>query len=204
MTPGPDDADLERARVEPLDAAAASTAAEAAGVPSYMASLSVFRVLLRDPGLAGAVHGLLAALLFEGSLDVRLRELIIMRLGWTTGSVYEWTQHWKIATDLGVPADDVLGVRTWAAYPGFGAAERAVLAATDETVRDGAVSAATWTALRAHVGDGSDALLLEVLGVIGCWRMVSSLLRSAAIPLEDGIAPWPPDGVAPRAGYFVP
>jgi alkylhydroperoxidase family enzyme len=191
-------ADPAAGRIEPLDRDAALAAAADVGVPHYMTSLSVFRVLLRHPELAKAANDLLSVLLFHGALDVRLRELIIMRVGWTTGSAYEWTQHWRIATELGVPAEDLLGVRDWPAHSGFGPAERAVLAATDETVRDGAVSAGTWEELRAHVG-ADDALLLEVLGVIGCWRMVSSILRSAEVPLEPGIEPWPPDGVSPGA-----
>lgn len=183
-------------RIPPLDPEAAAAAAAAAGVPGYMTSLTVFRTLLHHPGLARTSNELLSALLFGGALDVRLRELIIMRLGWTTGSVYEWTQHWRIAIDLGVPAEDLQGVRQWEAYPRFGPAERAVLAATDETVRDGAVSDTTWDGLVAHVG-ADPALLLEVLGVIGLWRMVSSILRSAQVELEPGLEPWPPDGVGP-------
>ena len=183
-------------RVPPLDPEAAKAAAAAAGVPGYMASLNVFRVLLRHPALARTSNEMLSTLLFEGALDVRLRELIIMRVGWATGSVYEWTQHWRIAVDLGVPTTDLLAVRQWEAYPGFGPVERAVLAATDETVADGEVSEATWAQLVAHLGP-DPALLLEVLGVIGLWRMVSSILRSARVALEPGLDPWPPDGVGP-------
>ncbi|MFP8876864.1 MAG: carboxymuconolactone decarboxylase family protein, partial [Myxococcota bacterium] len=37
---------------------------------------------------------------------------------------------------------------------------------------------------------------LELLGAIGTWRFVSQLLRSLEVPLEEGVAPWPPDGLA--------
>ena len=80
-------------------------------------------------------------MLWHGALDSRLRELVIMRIGWLTACDYEWTQHWRVASGLGVPANDLLGVRDWRAYEGFGPTERAVLAATDDVVRDGAVSA---------------------------------------------------------------
>jgi len=183
-------------RIRPLGADEARSRAEGVGVPIYMTALNVFRVLLNNSGVARACNELLAELLFRGALDVRLRELIIMRLGWTTGSVYEWTQHWRIAKELGIPADDLLAVRTWEGHAGFSPADRAVLAATDETVAEGVISAETWNRLRAHVAE-DDALLVEVLAVIGCWRMVASILRSAEVPLEDGVEPWPPDGLAP-------
>jgi alkylhydroperoxidase family enzyme len=183
-------------RIAPLDAEVARGRADDVGVPHYMTSLNVFRVMLCNPGVARACHELLSELLFGGHLDVRLRELMIMRVGWTTGSVYEWTQHWRIASDLGVTTDDLLGVRDWEAHAGFGPTERALLAATDETVRDGVVSTGTWEQLTVHVGE-DPSLLMEVLAVIGCWRMLASILRSADVPLEDGVAAWPPDGVEP-------
>lgn len=168
----------------------------AAGVPEYMADLSVFQVLLHHAGLARAVNDLLAAMLFRGRLDPRLRELIIMRIGWATGSDYEWTQHWRIATGLGIDAADVLAVRDWRGDARWTPVERAALAATDATLAGEAVDEATWAECRAALGD-DDQSLIEMLAVIGTWQLVSGLLRSLKVPLEDGIASWPPDGAAP-------
>lgn len=183
------------ARVPRLGVDAAKAAAEDAGVPAFMADLSVFRVLLRHPPVARALHDMLTALLWNGRLDGRLRELVIMRLGWATGSVYEWTQHWRIAKGVGMSDDDIVAVRDWRAHPGLGPAERAVLAATDETLRDGAISAPTWAECERHVGGAEE--LIELVVAIGNWRLFSSLLRSLEIPLEDGVEPWPPDGRRP-------
>jgi alkylhydroperoxidase family enzyme len=52
-------------------------------------------------------------LLENNRLDTRLRELMIMRIGWITGSAYEWTNHWRVATTAGIPLEDVLAVRDW-------------------------------------------------------------------------------------------
>ncbi len=182
-------------RVSPLTIEAAEAAAAAAGVPAAMAHLNIFRVLLHHPPLAKAVGNLLVTLLWNAKLDMRLRELVILRLGWATGSDYEWTQHWRVASGLGVSDQDMLGVRDWRAYAAFGAAERAVLAATDETLATGTISPGTWEECRVHVGEVE--ALLELVVAIGNWRMISSLLRSLQIPLEDGIASWPPDGAGP-------
>jgi alkylhydroperoxidase family enzyme len=182
-------------RIELLPAGEAKAAAESAGVVPRMAELSIFRVLLRQPGAAKAVQDLLFALLFRGVLDARLRELLIMRIGWVTGSEYEWTQHWRIATQLGIPAEDLLALRAWRSSRRLGAADRAVLAATDETLETGTITRETWAACEAHVG--SPEALLELVAAIGTWRLISSLLRSLEIPLEAGVEPWPPDGVRP-------
>ncbi len=184
-------------RIEMLSLEAARKAAEQAGVPGQAADLSIFRVLLQNPALSRWFADLLFGLLFRGKLDVRLRELVIMRLGWTTGSVYEWTQHWRIATQFGIPEADLLAVRDWRGSKTLGHADRAVLAATDETLETGAISKDTWSLCERHVGGREE--LLELVAAIGTWRLVSSLLRSLDIPLEEGIEPWPPDGRRPDA-----
>ena len=42
-----------------------------------------------------------------------------MRIGWRQGSVYEWTQHWRVARMLEIPEDDLLGVLRHAAINGI-------------------------------------------------------------------------------------
>ena len=187
---------MTEARVPRLPVAEAKAAADQAGVPDYMAELSIFQVLLNHPTLARALNDLLATMLWHGALDPRLRELIIMRIGWLTACDYEWTQHWRVACGLGVPAEDLLGVRDWSAHSSFGGRERAVLAATDEVVRDGAVSAQTWAACLRELGADS-AVLIELVTAIGAWRMIASILRSLDVPLEPGVSSWPPDGDPP-------
>ena len=175
----------------------AARIAEKMELPGQMAELSIFRVLLRNPKLAKQVNDLLMLLIFRGRLDARLRELVIMRLGWCTGSVYEWTQHWRVARQLGVPEEDLLAVRDWQGSDHLSDADRAVLAATDETLADGAISPATWALCEKHVGGPEE--LLELVAAIGTWRMIASILRSLEIPLEDGVASWPPDGASPTS-----
>jgi alkylhydroperoxidase family enzyme len=183
-------------RIPRLSLKEAKAAADQAGIPDYMAELAIFQVLLNHPTLARALNDLLATMLWHGSLASRLRELIIMRIGWLTACDYSWTQHWRVACGLGVPADDLIGVRDWATHQGFGAAERAVLAATDEVVRDGAVSRETWSACERELGSNS-AVLVELVTAIGAWRMIASILHSLEVPLEEGVSSWPPDGQPP-------
>lgn len=188
MTPDP--------RLPLLSVEDARTAAEAAGVPAALAELNVFRVWLRHPGLAKWLSDLLMGLLGRGRLDTRLRELMIMRVGWATGSDYEWTQHWRIALGLGVTESDLAAVRDWRSHDGFGPAERAVLAAVDETLAGGTLSDDTWQACLEHVSSDPQ-VVLEILAVIGVWRMVAAQLQTLAVPLEEGVASWPPDGRGP-------
>lgn len=187
---------MTTARVPGLPLGEAMAAADEAAVPNYMAELSIFQVLLNHPQLARALNDLLATMLWHGTLDARLRELLIMRIGWLTECDYEWTQHWRVASRLGVTTDDLLAVRDWQRYDGFGPTERAVLAATDDVVRDGAISAESWAACERELCSDK-TVLIELVTAIGAWRMVASILHSLKVPLEDGVSSWPPDGRSP-------
>lgn len=186
-------------RIEMLPVEQAKTAAGECGIRESMASLNVYRTLLRHPQLASAVNHLLTTLLFTGNkLDVRLRELLIMRIGWTTGAKYEWTQHWHFAERVGLPPEDVIAVRDWRSSTRLSAADRAVLAAVDDTLEQGKISNSVWAECVQHIG--SPEQLLEMVIAIGNWNMFSQLLRSIGIPLEEGVMDWPPDGRIPEGG----
>lgn len=187
---------LNSTRIPMLDLDEAKRRAGVRGIPDTMAELSVFRIALHQPGVAAGLNTMLHELLWNGVLDARLRELIIMRIGWSTGSVYEWTQHWRVARLLEVPERDLLAVRDWRTADHFGDQERAVLAATDDTLQYGTITDESWAACREALGD--DAVLVELVAAIGNWRMFSALLRSLDVPLEDGVEPWPPSGEAPQ------
>ena len=189
-------------RIEMLSIEDSRKAAEQAGVPVRLADLSVFRTLLRRPAIAKAIADLLFAN-FSSELDGRLRELVIMRLGWGTGSVYEWTQHWPIAQEqFGCSPEDLLAVRDWRSAGHFGSVERAVLEATDETIETGSLSEPTFRACAEQLG--SAEACLDLVSAIGTWRLISQVLKSLSVPLEDGVAPWPPDGVAPPGADSLP
>jgi len=166
------------------------------GIGAVQAGKNAFRTLARHPDLVRHVFGLLTMLASRNKLGSRLRELIIMRIGWTTGSEYEWFQHYRIATtQAGVTPEEILAVRDWSKSPLFGPAERAVLAAVDDTREFGKVSDTVWAECEQHLRE--PAVLIEMVVAIGNWIMISQILRSLRVPLEAGAVPWPPDGKSP-------
>jgi alkylhydroperoxidase family enzyme len=184
-------------RIPLLSVAEAEKIAADMGLPEQMAPLSVFRVLLRHPKLAAELASTLNTLLFDGNkFDARLRELIIMRIGWKTASLYEWTQHWRVARMLDISEEDILAVRDWRASPILSALDKAVMKATDETLDEGMISDATWAELAGQIPTHEE--LIELVVAIGNWSLFSQLLKSLKIPLEDGVVAWPPDGKAPQ------
>ena len=188
---------MSEPRVLLLPLEEAARRAEALGLDAQFAGLSVFRILLQNEPVAKELANSVTTLLFTGnSLDGRLRELLIMRIAWQTGSDYEWTQHWRIARRMDIPAEDLLAVRDWRASEILGDADRAVLQATDNTLEHGSIQPETWSACCEHLA--TEAERVELVVAIGNWIMFSQLLQSLAVPLEEGVDAWPPDGKAPR------
>ena len=98
----------------------AKAAADQAGVPDYMAELSIFQVLLNHPTLARALNDLLATMLWHGKLDRRLREwaacerefgadpAVLIELVTAIGA---WQMIASILHSLEVPLEE--GVSSW-------------------------------------------------------------------------------------------
>ena len=103
-----------------------------------------------------------------------------MRIAWRTGSVYEWTQHWRVAKRLEIDAASVMAVRDWQKAACLNAADKAVLAATDETIDDGRISDPTWIACCEHLARCSQHAI-QVGSEIRPSSMVSSVAANTAL-----------------------
>ena len=182
---------MTKPRVEMLSPEDAREVAEAQGIHEAVARLNVFRTMFHRPNTAKAISDLLFSLLFNATLEDRLREFVIMRIGWVTGCDYEWTQHWPIAQDMyGCENVELLAVRDWRAADCFGEKEQAVLSATDELLETRNLSDEGWE--RCESALGRDACV-DLVAAVGTWSLISMLARGLRIPLEEGIASWPPD-----------
>ena len=187
---------IETPRVRTLSVEESLAAAKTVNVVPQIAELNIFRTLLKHPKLAKVINDLLMMLLAgDNRLAPRVRELLIMRIGWVTGCDYEWTQHWRIAGQFGLSEAELVAVKDWRNADCFDETDLAVLAATDETLTDGCISPETWAACARTLATEEE--LLELNAAIGAWRLVSQLARSVDIQLEEGVTSWPPDGLAP-------
>lgn len=181
--------------IEPLNPTLVSQAAKENQVPDYMCKLNIFRVLLKSPKNAKILNDLLMALIVGSKLDHRYRELIIMRIAWLTGSVYEWVQHFDIAKSFKLSEEEILSVRDPQASSRLTQADKAVLRATDEFVENNEISVETYALLKNYIETEEE--LIDLTLAIGLWFMVAGILKSLKIPIEEGKKPWPPDGLSP-------
>jgi alkylhydroperoxidase family enzyme len=172
---------------------------ERLGIDRLLAASNVFRGLLHSPSGAAGFYGVVNALMFHNKVAARARELIILRIGWRTGSEYVFCNHVRISRDLGIPDEEILGVRDPQRCHAYSKTDHALLHLADELHEYVEVRRSTWAALeKAFARDE----LVELLLIAGFWRMASGFVKSAKIPLDAGVPSWPegrePDNSTPQ------
>ncbi|HKA52913.1 MAG TPA: carboxymuconolactone decarboxylase family protein [Candidatus Binatia bacterium] len=135
------------------------------------------------PDLLLMARNSLMTLLQPGrKLDVKLRELAILRTGIVGDSRFEYSQHLKLARTVGVPEEKLAAVKGWATSDLFAPVERAVMATTDELLSRNLVEDETFAALQKHL---SDPEILELFVVIGLWRMHGLIVRALHLEYDN-------------------
>ena len=186
---------MAKPRVAPLSIEEAQEAAAKVDIPPMAVAANLYRVFLRHPALAKQINATFGLLMQNGVIDPTVRELIIMRIGWQDKGVYEWTHHWRIAQQFGLDESTLLSVKDWENHDHWTHAQRAALKATDDILEAGAISADTWKECAGCFP--TDEERLELVAIIGNWKMSSEIIKSLTIPLEEGVVAWPPDVTGP-------
>ena len=88
-------------------------------------------------------------------------------------------------------------LRDWRKSDRLNAADKAILAATDECLAGGSISDAVWAEVAKHVTDPGEQV--EFVIAMGNWMAFSLLFRNLRIPLAPDLKIWPPDGLASPA-----
>lgn len=160
----------------------AKTLADPEGQP-----LNIFLTLAQHPRLLKRFNILAGTFLAHGRLDPRERELVVLRTAWRTGCSYEWGQHVLIARDAGVAPEELERVAQ-EPLEGWGDRERTLLQFADELLADVDVSDPTWDAAAAFLDEQQ---LIELVMLVGLYRMVSGFLNSVGVPREEHLPPLP-------------
>jgi len=150
-------------------------------------TVNIYATIVRHPEAAAAQVNL-GRTLRAGVLSGRHREILILRTGCNCGSEYELAQHYRIAMSIGMTDEDMQRIRLGPDAPGWEPVEAALCRAADELHHDSVISDGTWAAL----GELSEQELIEVPLLVGYYHLVSMVLNSLGVPVEDGapLFPW--------------
>jgi alkylhydroperoxidase family enzyme len=188
---------LDRLPLLPIDESA--RLGEKLGIDRPLATSNVFRALLHSPSAAAGFYAVIDALMFRNKVAARARELIILRIGWRTGSEYVFCNHMRISRDLAIPDEEILGVLDPQRCHAYSETDRTALRLADELHEHAEVTGSTWAELEQAFARDE---LVELLLIAGFWRMASGFVKSAKIPLDAGVPTWPegrkPDNSVPK------
>ena len=142
-----------------------------------------FNAMVHRPDLGMVLQRLGEMLRFEGRLTGAQREIGILIVAAHWRARYEWWAHARIAREEGVP-EPVIEALARGETPALDdAADRAVHAFARELVGERTVSDATYDATVAVLGE---AIVVEVVVLLGYYTCVSMLLNAFAVALPDG------------------
>lgn len=146
--------------------------------------INVYKLLLRNPALAESWFQHLNAVRWKTGLSGRLRELLIVRIGYRLGIAYIQRQHVpRLALADGVSEDECHALQGADVPARFAAPERAALAYADEMTEKVHVGEAAFAALAAHYNPDE---ILDITVLVATYNMHARVLAALDLDLEPG------------------
>jgi alkylhydroperoxidase family enzyme len=174
---------MSTTRIAPLEAPYEDAVAEAFTrfLPPGMEPLKLFRTQAHNPRVLQRMFA--GNLLDKGAIDLRTRELVILRTCARCGSEYEWGVHVALFSQhAGLSAADVAASAGKQDEPGALPPHEALLfRAVDELHDTSTISDALWHELAQHY---SSAQIVELIALIGNYHAISFMTNAARVDLE--------------------
>lgn len=148
----------------------------------HLEKINVIQTMMHHPDLLRRWMPFFSHCLHKCELSLRDREIVMLRIGRLCGSGYEWAQHKPIGMERGLSAADVAAI-------------------ADGTLKDGAllIEAVNQLHYTSMIDDDLWARLseayampqiLDIIFIMGQYRMVSCVLNSLAVQLDDYLVPY--------------
>jgi alkylhydroperoxidase family enzyme len=144
--------------------------------------INVYKLLLHSPALAACWLDVVNAARFKTALDGRLREIVIIRVGYLNRADYVVKQHVPVlALPESLSEAECAALADWQKSQFFSARERAVLAYADAMTREIVVPDDVFDALRPHF---SERQIVELTVLTGIYNMHTRVLTALRIDPE--------------------
>ena len=178
---------LTTPRIEPLSEVNLSPEQEDIVAPTrerYGMVFNVIKTLMHNMPLFTSWNKFARHVMSGSSLQPRLREIIILRVGWNTNCEYEWGQHVLMSKPAGVTSADHERIKKSASAEGWTEIESTLIAATDELLAETMISDGTWAMLSQHLTTDQ---IMDSIFTVGQYNMMAMTLNSLGVQREPGI-----------------
>jgi alkylhydroperoxidase family enzyme len=144
--------------------------------------INVYKLLLNSPALAETWFAHNNAVRWKTALDGRLREMVIIRIGYLTRVAYIVRQHVPaLAIPEGLTLAECEALKDWEGSNLFNPRERAALAYADAMTRDIHVPDAVFESLKPFFGERE---IVELTVLIGTYNMHARVMQALEIDPE--------------------
>jgi 4-carboxymuconolactone decarboxylase len=143
---------------------------------------NIFLTLLHHPQLLKRFNAFAGTFMRFSSISPAEREAVVLRVATRTNCRYEIAQHVPIARDAGLDGDTILAILGQRTAAQLGERQELLMSVTDELLAEGTISDARWTALAEQY---EPPALLELICLVGFYRMTADLLNVVGVELED-------------------
>lgn len=145
--------------------------------------INLYRALANEPEGTMAFYDFAQWVRWRCGLDPRLREMLILHIGYQARDPYEWSHHIVLGREFGVSDDDVTALIDNAEErPNtLTELEKLVIAATDQVVLNARVEDSTWASLGEHFDDRGRT---DIVMVAAYYAMVVRVLGALRIDVE--------------------
>lgn len=145
-----------------------------------------FNVLLRSPEMGDLAQKFGAHIRFHSSLPKKLNEFAILITARSWNSQFEWYAHHQYALQAGLSAGIIEAVASGKRPSSMQPDEEVVYNFCSELLHTKEVSDATFQAAVNKLGERG---VVDLVGVMGYYHLVSMLLNIDRYPLPDGAKP---------------
>ena len=146
------------------------------------ALINVYKLLLHAPPLAACWLDLISAARYKTELDGRLREIVIVRVGYLNRTTYVVKQHVpQLTAPEGLTKEECDALADWRDSKFFSERERAALAYANAMTRDVTVPDGVFEALRPHFNERQ---IVELTVLIGTYNMHTRVFTALQIDPE--------------------
>jgi 4-carboxymuconolactone decarboxylase len=142
-----------------------------------------FNALLTSPEVGTAVQDLGVAIRYRSGLPERAREIAILELARARHCAFEWYAHERVGRAVGLTDDEIAALRAGAACATFDAREVLVRRVVRALLAERDLEDALFNEAERSLGD---ALLTDLVALVGYYDLLALLLRVWRTPLPDG------------------
>jgi 4-carboxymuconolactone decarboxylase len=155
------------------------------GVRKPREDKAALEILIRHAELYKAHMEVAQKYLSDCEMDVRDRELAILRMAWLSQAPFEWGSHVKIAKRNGVTSEEIERAIEGSSALGWSKRDRAIVRAMEELQLDSMITDDTWADLQEFYNDKK---LIELVILAGQYKTVAYYQNSLRLPLPEGNA----------------